>query len=391
MKILGIETSCDETAAALLEITSNKFPACHRLRLWRMAGRQVTKKSQIPKFNVQTLSNVVLSQTEIHKKYGGVVPEVAARQHVQAIIPVISEALNGQKPDLIAVTQGPGLITSLQVGVQTAKTLSYVWSVPLVGVNHLEGHLWSFLLKQESKEARKQESKYSNNQILKLPAVALIVSGGHTELILVKGIGHYKLIGQTRDDAAGEAFDKVAKLLDLGFPGGPVIAHFAKEGDATKIKFPRPMLDSGDFDFSFSGLKTSVKYYLNQIVPSGNLSQKMTNDICAGFQKALIDVLVSKTARAAREFNAQSVILGGGVSANELLIATLKSRIANFGINFYYPEKQFTPHHFLRAKSGAGFTGDNAAMIALAGYFNIKKSSQASWKKLNAEANLRLV
>jgi len=340
MKILGIESSCDETAATLLEVNNNRF---------------------------KLLNNVVFSQIEIHKKYGGVVPEVAARAHVEAIIPVIKEALGKTKPDLISITKGPGLITSLAVGVQAAKTLSYALKLPLVGVNHLEGHLWSFLLNKEKKFFLSQ---------IELPAVALIVSGGHTELILVKGIGKYKLIGQTLDDAAGEAFDKVAKMMELGYPGGPIIAHFAKTGDKDRINFPRPMLHSDNFDFSFSGLKTSVKYHLRDMAPTGSFSQTFIKDVCASFQASVIDVLVAKTLQATEKFKAKSVILGGGVSANEELIKSLQLKTDEQNLDFYYPERWLT--------------GDNAAMIALAGYFNKQKSSKTVWKKLDAEANLRL-
>ena len=338
MKILGLETSCDEAAASLLEVAKDKL---------------------------QIKSNLVWSQTEIHRQYGGVVPEVAARQHVESIVPVIEEALNGQKPDLIAVTYGPGLITSLQVGLQSAKTLSYAWQIPLVGVNHLEAHLFSWLLTAGSLKVGKEL----------LPAVGLIVSGGHTELVLVKGFGWYKLIGQTRDDAAGEAFDKVAKLLGLGYPGGPIISHFAKKGDAGRIDFPRPMMESKDFDFSFSGLKTAVKYHLGQLTKTGGLSQAYTNDICASFQAAVIDVLVGKTVKAARKFKAKSVWLGGGVSANESLVKKLS--LALKPLTLHYPAGQFT--------------GDNAAMIALVGHLGKKKASKVSWRKLTAEAGLGLV
>ncbi|MFA6304556.1 MAG: tRNA (adenosine(37)-N6)-threonylcarbamoyltransferase complex transferase subunit TsaD [Patescibacteria group bacterium] len=344
MIILGIESSCDETAAALLEVKGDKF---------------------------KVVKNVVWSQTQIHQKYGGVVPEVAARQHVEAIMPVIQEAMGkNSKPDLLAVTMGPGLITSLSVGVQTAKTLSYAWDVPLIGVNHLEGHLWSYLLNRNQQEAK-------NKQITNLPAVGLIVSGGHTELILVKGIGKYKLIGQTLDDAVGEAFDKVAKMLELGYPGGPIVAHFAAKGNSSAIKFPRPMLTSANFDFSFSGLKTAVKYHIRDMAPTGSLSQAHVNDVCASFQQAVIEVLVAKTIRAAEKYKVKSVILGGGVSANEELTQNLKLKANNSKLNCFVPEKWLT--------------GDNAAMIALAGYFNKQKSSKNNWKILDAEANLRLV
>lgn len=363
MKILGIESSCDESAAALLEVKDGRF---------------------------EVLQNVVWSQTEIHKKYGGVVPEVAARQHVESINLVINEALGrGQKPDLIAVTKGPGLITSLSVGVQAAKTLSYSWQIPLIGVNHLEGHLWSFLLNSKSQAPISKQISNLKSQVnnkfgdwdLEIgnfpPAIALIVSGGHTELLLVKDVGKYKLIGQTLDDAVGEAFDKVAKMLNLGYPGGPIVAHFAKSGNPEAIKFPRPMLKSDDFDFSFSGLKTAVKYHLQSMTPTGNLSQAYINDICASFQQAVIEVLVDKAVRAAQKFKAKSIILGGGVSANEELIKNLALKTKESKLDFYYPQKWLT--------------GDNAAMIALAGYFNAKKSSKNTWKTLGADANLRLV
>ena len=342
MKILGLESSCDETAAAFLKIRNTKY---------------------------EIRNNVVWSQVKIHKKYGGVVPEVAARQHVEAIIPVIESALSGMKPDLIAVTQGPGLMTSLAVGVQTAKTLAYSWRIPLVGVNHLEGHLWSFLLNHELRIK-------NNVSRLKFPAMALIVSGGHTELILVRDIGKYKLIGQTRDDAVGEAFDKVAKMLDLGYPGGPIVAHFAKIGNPDRIHFPRPMLETDDFDFSFSGLKTSVKYHLEQMLPTGNLSSAFVSDVCASFQAAVIEVLTTKTIRAADKFKAQSIILGGGVSANEKLTKNLKLKTENIGLDFYYPEKWLT--------------GDNAAMIALAGYFSKQKAGNKIWQKLKVQSNLNI-
>ncbi|MBU1131282.1 tRNA (adenosine(37)-N6)-threonylcarbamoyltransferase complex transferase subunit TsaD [Patescibacteria group bacterium] len=415
MKILGLETSCDETAAATLQITNPKFPLD--------SLRPLGACRQISKLKIQILSNIVSSQIEIHQKYGGIVPEVAARQHVESIIPVLQEALGykiqdttnkiqtnlksqipnlkqisnpnprfnrGQisKPDLIAVTQGPGLITSLQVGLQTAKTLSYVWNVPLIGVNHLEAHLWSFLLNQDTRynqpfdrlRAYRQETNKLQTSNFKpqtlFPAIGLIVSGGHTEMALVKKIGQYKLIGRTRDDAAGEAFDKVAKLLGIGYPGGPIVSHFAKKGDPAKIDFPRPMIDSDDLDFSFSGLKTAVKYYLKDLIPSGSLSQAMINDICAGFQQAVTEVLVAKTIKAAQKFKVKSVIVGGGVSANEALIENLRLKTENLGITFYHPSKEFTQ--------------DNAAMVALAGYFKLKTASENNWQKLTAEPNLLL-
>lgn len=349
MKILGIESSCDETAMALLDVSAKIKPSF---------GGKIN--------HFKLLKNIVLSQIEIHQKYGGIVPEVAARAHVEAIVPVIKEVLGKITPDLIAVTQGPGLITSLAVGVQAAKTLSFARHIPLVGVNHLEGHLWSFLL-----------NKSLSTIGYRLPAVALIVSGGHTELILVKGIGKYKLIGQTLDDAAGEAFDKIAKMLGLSYPGGPIVAHFAKEGDKNRINLPRPMLSSHDFNFSFSGLKTAVKYHLRDMAPTGNFSQAFIKDVCASFQAAVIDVLIAKTLKAGEKYQAKSIILGGGVSANEELIKNLGYKVKESGWDFYCPEPWLT--------------GDNAAMIALAGYFNKQKASKQLWRKLAADSNLSLV
>ena len=209
-----------------------------------------------------------------------------------------------------------------------------------------------------------------------MPAIGLVISGGHTEMVLVKGVGRYQLIGRTRDDAVGEAFDKVAKLLGLGYPGGPIISHFAQEGDPDKIIFPRPMLKSPDFDFSFSGVKTAVKYHLKNLIPVGNLSQAMINDVCAGFQQAVVDVLVSKTVIAAEKYRAKSVILGGGVSANQPLIKELSKRTKDSALEFFYPAPEFT--------------GDNAAMVALAGFLNQKKAQPGNWQKLAAQANWSL-
>ena len=274
MKILGIESSCDETAAALVDYTGGRF---------------------------SVLSNVVASQIEIHKKTKGVVPEVAARCHVEAIIPVIKEAMqNETKPDAIAITKGPGLVTSLRIGVDTARTLSFFWGVPMIGVNHLEGHIYASVLQ---------------NTAIEFPALCLVVSGGHTELVLMKKHLDYKIIGETRDDAAGEAFDKVAKILDLGYPGGPEISKLAKEGNPKAIDFPRPMIDSKDFDFSFSGLKTAVLYYVKNLKPK---TYNLKPDICASFEQAVVDVLVAKTICAAKKYKVKTVILGGGVSANNV-------------------------------------------------------------------------
>lgn len=337
MTILGIETSCDETAAALLDISD--------------AGE------------VRVVSNTVISQITTHKKYGGIVPEVAARKQMEGLVPVLEDALpDGARPDVIAATYGPGLVTALRVGLQSAKTLAYSWGVPLVGVNHIEGHIYSALLEAEEAQLRS----------LSFPTLAMIVSGGHTELILMKGHGHYELIGRTRDDAAGEAFDKVAKLLGLEYPGGPVISRLAENGNAQAIDFPRPMTDKDTFDFSFSGLKTAVLYHIKEHPPK----EEDLPDICASFQQAVIDVLVSKTIRAAQKHNVKHIVLGGGVAANTLLRDTLSNSSEKLGIPTLLPERKYTT--------------DNGTMIALAGYFNYKEGARSDWRTLVADPNLKL-
>jgi N6-L-threonylcarbamoyladenine synthase len=358
MLILGIETSCDETAAAVVR---------------GQRGR------------VEILSNAVASQIDIHKKYGGVVPEVAAREHVLNILPVIKEALTGagiklnqapKKLKAIAVTIGPGLITSLQVGVETAKALAYVWRLPVVGLNHIEAHIYANFI---------YDSKQNSKQI-KFPAVILTVSGGHTILVLMRGHGRYKIIGQTRDDAAGEAFDKAAKLLGLGYPGGPAIATAAEEINIqsrtsravrgkypiSNIQFPRPMLNSQNFDFSFSGLKTALRYALAK---DKNWRDKIST-YAAEFQEAVVDVLVAKTIRAAKIYQAKTIMLAGGVSANQCLrekmTQTIKTKLPN--IYFSLPDLDYTT--------------DNAAMVATAGYFKARQNRFTPWPNLKADCNL---
>jgi len=331
MLILGIETSCDETAAAVLDVGR---------------GRVVVR------------SHVIASQALTHAKYGGVVPEVAAREHVLAIIPTVDAALKQAriKParlDRVAVTAGPGLLTALLVGVETAKALALGWNKPLVRVNHIEGHIASNFLPQRGADAKLAHIKF--------PALALIVSGGHTELILVKKMGSYKLVGATRDDAAGEAFDKVAKLLGLGYPGGPSISKAAKRGNPSTYNFPRPMLANKDFDFSFSGLKTAVLYTLKGRRPS----KKEVPNLAASFEQAVVDVLVGKTLRAARELKVKSLLLGGGVAANGLLRATLEDETKKI------PRLQYF-------QPNLAFATDNAAMIAMAAAFHKKASPLTS-------------
>ncbi len=323
MKILGIETSCDDTAVALLECNAEGF---------------------------EVIKNTTSSQTEIHKKYGGIVPEIAGRAHADFIIPVLQETLGDNfdknKPDIIAVTSGPGLVTSLVVGVEVAKGLAMGWDVPVIGVNHIEGHIYSVLLENDlSKSGTKIE----------FPCVALVVSGGHTELILMRDHGVYELIGKTRDDAAGECFDKVGKLLGFEYPGGPEISKQAAKGDLGKIKLPLPMINSKNFDFSFSGLKTAARYWLEENTFDKDITK---NDFCASFEKTIVDVLISKTMRAAKSHNAKSIVLCGGVSANQLLRDTL--------LQSAQKELNTISVHIPALK----YTTDNAAMIALAGYFS---------------------
>ena len=376
MLILGIETSCDETAAAVVE------------------GRG---------HNLKVLSNVVASQIEIHKKYGGVVPEVAAREHVLNILPVVNEALekagvnplnpplqggqNARAPlqkggrgvkrlDAIAVTVGPGLVTSLIVGAETAKTLAYAWRVPVVAVNHIEGHICANFITPLTPLVRGEKK----NKI-KFPAVVLTVSGGHTMLVLMSGHGKYKVLGETRADAAGEAFDKAAQLLGLGYPGGPAMAACAAKFKQSitplipplsgGIKLPRPMIRDRNFDFSFSGLKTALFYALRR----DRGWRERIPEYAAEFQKAAVEALVAKTIKAAKAFKCRTVMLAGGVEANlelrrELAVA-VKESLA--GVELAIPELKYCT--------------DNAAMIAAAGYFRARKKDFTPWQKLKTEPN----
>lgn len=313
-RILAVETSCDETACAIIE-----------------NGRAL-------------LSSVVASQMEIHARYGGVYPEVASRQHVLSIIPVVEQALAQahltlKDIDALAVTQGPGLAGSLVVGVNLAKGLALGTGLPLVGVNHLEGHLYSAWV-HEAGEIVPAAPQF--------PLMALLVSGGHTELNLMTDHLTYQRLGSTLDDAAGEAFDKVARMLELGYPGGPAIQIAAEEGDPTRFKFPRAWLE-GTWDFSFSGLKTSVLYEVRELQKKSH--SLPVSDLAASFQKAVVDVLFKKTMNAAREFGAKEILVAGGVSANRLLRQTFRAQTE-------------LPVHI----PPLSLCTDNAAMIASAGY-----------------------
>ncbi|MCR4280210.1 MAG: tRNA (adenosine(37)-N6)-threonylcarbamoyltransferase complex transferase subunit TsaD [Candidatus Komeilibacteria bacterium] len=347
MRILAIESSCDETAVSLLNITDGKL--------------NIEKK-------------VIASQASLHAQYGGVVPEVAARKHVEVIIPLLDKVagkISVAEIDLIAVTEGPGLVTSLLVGIETAKTLAYIWQKPLIGVNHLSGHLYSPWLDNEHLDITRQDI---------FPAVSLIVSGGHTEILLLKDYGSYKILGRTRDDAAGEAFDKVAKLLDLGYPGGPEISKRAMNGDKKVLDFPRPMIDAKSYDFSFSGLKTAVRYHINE---QPMLSEKDIDNICVSFQQAVVDVLTTKAERAVKEYGANSILLGGGVAANKELRKQLIITADRLNVEFHCPALEYT--------------GDNATMIGLAGYIAYQTLSPVSrlklednWRRLEPQPNLGL-
>ena len=321
MLILGIETSCDDTAAAILQ-------------------------------NDVILSNVLTSQDSIHTKFGGIVPELASRKHLQAINPIVEAALEKagvmlQDIDLIAATRGPGLIGSLLVGYSYSKALSYVSNIPLIGVDHMAGHILSIFLDQSPPP---------------FPYIALIVSGGTSSIYLAGSYIDFQLLGRTRDDAAGEAFDKVAKLLGLPYPGGPQVAENAKNGDRKKIHFPRAWLDDKSFDFSFSGVKTAVLNYVNQQHLKN--SELCIADICASFQEAIVDVLVEKTITAAKQHNINTVVVGGGVSSNLRLREVFFNRCKIEGFSFYAPQPRYCT--------------DNAAMIALAGFHIFNHSGPVS-------------
>jgi N6-L-threonylcarbamoyladenine synthase len=366
MRILAIETSCDDTAIAFLEAQSGAF---------------------------KVLSSVVSSQA-IHQNYGGVFPAMAKREHQKNLVPVLIESLQEagllvekkqeispeqdvqlkeileretglyealrsffethEKPDVdvIAVTHGPGLEPCLYVGVNFAKALSLVWDLPVIPVNHIEGHILVNLLE---------------NPAIEFPAISLVVSGGHTQLILVKGIGDYKILGETRDDAAGECFDKCAKILGLGYPGGPIVSKIAAETGKSDLKLPRPMLNTKDYDFSFSGLKTAVLYQVRE----HELTKDYVGQMCVEVQEAIIDVLLKKTLQAAKDHNVKTIMLGGGVSANAALRAAFETQSE---IPVIFPDPKLST--------------DNAVMIAVAGYFNENK--KVAWQNVSVQANLRV-
>ncbi len=336
MKLLAIETSCDECSAALMED--------------------------------EDLKSIVISSQLINSEYGGVVPELASRAHMELIVPVIEEALGKsgfvkEGIDGVAVTYGPGLAGSLIVGLSFAKAFASSLEIPVVGVNHMEGHLYSAFLEKEKPDFQ---------------FIALIVSGGHTMLVHVKEPFSHELLGQTRDDAAGEAFDKVAKLLGLGYPGGPVIDKMAREGNPDAFRFPRAFMNGDSFEFSFSGIKTSVLYLLRELkYTSPDTDERLVRDICASFQRAVIDVLVEKTVRAAEKFSARSIAVAGGVAANRELRNSLQARAGSVNAKAYFPRPLYCT--------------DNAAMIGIAAYFKYKKFGMISDLTLKPVPNLPFV
>jgi N6-L-threonylcarbamoyladenine synthase len=359
MRILSIETSCDETAASIITATDD----C-----------------------IIVQSNVISSQVQLHAQWGGVVPNLAAREHTKNIIPVLTETLatadaTRDTIDLIAVTQCPGLIPALLSGVSTAKTLAYAWHKPLIGIHHIEGHIYANWLSADSTIA--------------FPALALVVSGGHTQLILMSRHCHYTIIGETQDDAVGEAFDKVARILGLGYPGGPIISARAQKYAYThkenSLTLPQPMRASGDFNFSFSGLKTAVLYHVKEYRKKNHLQEKdalpkdFIDQVAHAFQSATVDILTFKTLRAAKKYAPRSILLAGGVSANAQLRTSLASQL------------QKDLPHVLFSTPELAYCVDNATMIGIAAYYRYqhlsersKKDLMENWKNLHAQAHCSL-
>ncbi|MBZ9569578.1 tRNA (adenosine(37)-N6)-threonylcarbamoyltransferase complex transferase subunit TsaD [Patescibacteria group bacterium] len=404
MIILAIETSCDDTCIATIKALGRK-----RVRF-------------------KILSNIVSSQIKIHRKYGGVYPTLAKREHQRNLVPVLEQALTEsllkgakllreskdsksqnlklkleiskkilkreeilykqlekflvkyQKPeiDVIAVTVGPGLEPCLWVGVNFAKALAFSWKLPIIPINHIEAHIFANWLPPVGSTFNSRLSTFKNI----FPAICLVVSGGHTQLILMKNFEEYKIIGETRDDAAGECFDKTARILGMGYPGGPEIERQAAKlktiNYKLKTRLPRPMIHQKNFDFSFSGLKTAVLYNFKKQSPKIRTSKNYIQEMSAEVQQAIIDVLIKKTIKAAKKYKAKTIILGGGVVANSELRKQLKGRIKEDSSNIQYLEPSIQ------------FCTDNAVMVAIAGYFHWLRSEKENWEQIKAEANLRI-
>ncbi len=386
MIIFSIETSCDDTSVAIVKNRGKKSPS------------------------FEILANIVSSQIKDHTKFGGIVPNLAARLHLENINYCIDSALKQAKIkpkqiDLIAVTHGPGLIPALLIGATVAKTLSYLWNKPIIGVNHIEGHIYSNWPTSQDvipAKARIQEKKIDSRlrgndmvrngndrkkirdsiEKIEFPILSLIVSGGHTSLILMKNHLKYQVIGETRDDAVGESFDKVARLMNLGYPGGPIIERLAKSYKGELIDLPRPMKYAKNFDFSFSGLKTAVLYTVKE---QKKVDSKFKKQLSASFQGAAFDVLIYKTLKAARKYKAKTITLGGGVSANKSLVSEFKKTIKKAiptgrqeGLNLQF----LSPN--------VGLSTDNAVMIAIAGFFRYKQKGASSWQKIEAKSSLKI-
>lgn len=331
--ILALETSCDETGAAVVR---NGFGI---------------------------LSNIISSQVDWHRRYGGVVPEIASRKHLEFINPVIEQALTEagvdfEELDAIAATYGPGLVGGLLVGLSAAKGLAFALDRPFIGVNHVAGHIYA---------------NFVSNPGIKPPVICLTLSGGHTDLLYFEELGDYQILGRTRDDAAGEAFDKIARFLELGYPGGPIIEKEADRGNPEAIDFPRPFLDQKNYDFSFSGLKTAVINYVHNLRQRGESPH--IPDITASFQQAVIDVLITKVIRAVDNYPVNSILLSGGVAANNKLRRDLKEKLSEYELPLYYPDH--------------GLCTDNAAMIGAVAYFKYRRD-EYSPLDLNADPNLQL-
>ena len=379
MNILAIETSCDETAAAIVQ--------------WQDSHATV-------------LANTVSSQASLHSQWGGVVPDLASREHIKNIVPVIEETLAHTKMkssniDLIAVTQGPGLMPALLIGVSAAKTLALVWQKPLIGIHHIEGHIYANFLSDNSQQLTDNEAQ--GERIF--PLIALVVSGGHTELVLMQDHFQYEILGETQDDAAGEAFDKVAKMLGLPYPGGPAVSQKAdafrernfqfpisnfqtssndKISKSRQNLFPRPMIHSDDFHFSFSGLKTAVLYFLKKHPEKMN-DASFIDQVCSEFQEAVVDVLVAKTVKALKLYAPKTLVIAGGVSAN----TELRNRLRNL-VDTEFPETHFLTPQFQ-------YSLDNAAMIGVAAGFRYgqmseqeRRSLSQTYLTLDPDANLPL-
>jgi N6-L-threonylcarbamoyladenine synthase len=373
-KILAIDTSCDDTCIAIVEADLGGF------------------KRGLTRINLHIKSNVVSSQVKLHAKYGGVYPTLAKREHQKNLPIVLKRALKKAnfpisnfefqiskknpntkiqipKIDFIAVTVGPGLEPCLWTGVNFAKDLARIWKKPIIPVNHIEAHIFANLV---------GKSQISNLKFQIFPAVCLVVSGGHTQLILMNDFGKYKILGETRDDAAGECFDKCARILGLGYPGGPAIAaeaaKFRIQNSKFQIRLPRPMINQKNFDFSFSGLKTAVLYDFKNRSRKIKKSKEYIRAMAAEIQQAIIDVLISKTLKAAEEFRAKSIILGGGVAANNELRKQFKAQSLKFKVKFLVPPRIFCT--------------DNAAMVGITGYFH--RLEAQNWQKISVNANLRI-